>query len=410
MSYWRFVLFFILIIINTSSFVVAQKREYADSTQQKSLTQQRDITDVFRKSNSIAFYQKTDSVFKQSLGPFNSLFLYPGYALVTSFQAVFTGNISFYTDTLRRRKISSLLVNSLYTANKQWIEIANSNIWTKHNRFNLLGDWRFYRFPSYTFGLGSNTSLTKSSKIDYSYVRLYEVAMTKIARNIYAGLGYNLDYHYNITEVQNDSITGINGMDENGFKTKTFSSGITLNMQYDNRLNANNPQRGSYANIQFRDNLKVTGSDNNWTSLVIDLRHYIPFPKHSGNIIAIWSYEWLTLTGIPPYLDLPCTGWDTYNNTGRGYIEGRFRGTNLIYLETEYRFHITHNGLLGGVVFINSSTLSQPDTQQFGKINLGSGFGLRVKINKQSNTNFVIDFGFGTEGSRGFSFNLNEVF
>jgi hypothetical protein len=250
------------------------------------------------------------------------LFIYPGYALVTSFQAVFTGNISFYSDTLSQRKLSSVLINSLYTANKQWIEIANSNIWTPHNRFNLLGDWRFYRFPSYTFGLGSRSSLSKSSKIDYSYVRLYEVAMTKVAKNINIGMGYNLDYHYNITEQQNDSITGIYGMDKYGFRAGTVSSGLTANFQYDNRLNANNPQRGTYANVQFRDNLTQLGSDNNWTSMVIDLRYYLPFPKHSGNVLAFWRYEWITLSGNPPYLDLPSNGWDTYNNTGRGFIEG----------------------------------------------------------------------------------------
>ncbi len=374
------------------------------------LRKQVDIEDVFRRHPLKNLPAKTDSIARQSLGPYNSLFIYPGYALVTSFQAVFTGNISFYSDTFSQRKLSSILINSLYTANKQWIEIANSNIWTPHNRFNLLGDWRFYRFPSYTFGLGSKSSLSKSSKIDYSYVRLYEVAMTKVAKNINIGMGYNLDYHYNITEQQNDSITGIYGMDKYGFRAGTVSSGLTANFQYDNRLNANNPQRGTYANVQFRDNLTQLGSDNNWTSMVIDLRYYLPFPKHSGNVLAFWRYEWITLSGNPPYLDLPSNGWDTYNNTGRGFIEGRFRGRNMVYSETEYRFKILHNGLLGGVVFINASSFSEPINNKFQQINLGKGIGLRIKINKKSNTNFVIDFSFGTQHSRGFSFNLNEVF
>ena len=187
---------------------------------------QLDIRDLLKRHRKKSLKQNTDSIVSKSLGPFNSLLLYPGYALVTSYQAVFTGNISFYTDTLSKRKISSLLFNSLYTANKQWIEIFNSNVWTKRNKFNLLGDWRFYKFPSYTFGLGSGSTLKKSSKIDYSYLRLYEVVLNSVSKNVNIGFGYNLDAHWKITEVNNDSITGISGMDKYGFKTKTLSSGI----------------------------------------------------------------------------------------------------------------------------------------------------------------------------------------
>ena len=66
----------------------------------------------------------------------------------------------------------------------------------------------------------------------------------------------------------------------------------------------------------------------------------------------------LLFKGNPPYLDLPSTGWDSYNNTGRGYVQGRYRGKDLMYLESEYRFGITRNGLFGGVVFANAETVS----------------------------------------------------
>jgi len=375
---------------------------------------QKDIGDViqslFKKHNEKPVELNSDLTVKQPLGPFNSWLIYPGYALVTSYQAVFAGDISFYADISSDRKISDIFLYSVYTAHKQWVEAVYTNIWTKHNHINLSGDWRYYKFPTYTYGLGSESTKKKSDKIDYSYFRFYEAAMFSVRKNVNFGLGYNLDSYWNITKGEHDSITGIYGMDIYGFKTKSFSSGITLNVQYDNRLNINNPQNGSYANIQFRQNLTLLGSDNNWASMIIDLRHYIPFPDHPGNIIAFWSYNWLTIKGIPPYLDLPSTGWDTNNSTGRGYVEGRFRGTNLVYLETEYRYPITKNGLFGGVVFINSSSLTEQHESQFSKINFGTGFGLRIKINKQSNTNLAIDYGFGAEGSRGFFFNLNEVF
>jgi hypothetical protein len=113
---------------------------------------------------------------------------------------------------------------------------------------------------------------------------------------------------------------------------------------------------------------------------------------------------------MPPYLDLPATGEDSYNNTARGYVEGRFRGLNLLYLEAEYRFHILNNGLLGGVLFSNATAVSEWPGNKFERINPGNGVGIRIKMNKASSTNLCVDYGIGTGGSKGFIFNLNEVF
>jgi hypothetical protein len=75
-----------------------------------------------------------------------------------------------------------------------------------------------------------------------------------------------------------------------------------------------------------------------------------------NGINALWSYNWFTFGGKPPYLLLPSTGWDSHVNTCRGFIQGRYRGSNMLYLESEYRFLITSNGLFGGVVFANAET------------------------------------------------------
>ncbi|MFX6751336.1 hypothetical protein ABTH43_19640, partial [Acinetobacter baumannii] len=85
-------------------------------------------------------------------------------------------------------------------------------------------------------------------------------------------------------------------------------------------------------------------SDNNWQSLLIDARKYAHFPKGSKNTLAFWTYDWFTISGKPPYLNLVSTASDTYLNMGRGYIQGRFRGENLLYMESEYRFGISRNG------------------------------------------------------------------
>jgi outer membrane protein assembly factor BamA len=179
---------------------------------------------------------------------------------------------------------------------------------------------------------------------------------------------------------------------------------------YDSRKNINNPLQGFYSSIAYRNNSTFLGSDHNWQSLLLEFRKYIKLSSHSNNVLAFWSYNWFTFGGKPPYFDLPSTGWDTFSNVGRGYIQGRLRGTSLIYLETEYRFGITHNGLLGGVVFVNAQSIPEIQSNRFETILPGGGFGLRIKANKHSNANLCIDYGFGIQGSHGLFFNLCEAF
>ena len=233
--------------------------------------------------------------------------------------------------------------------------------------------------------------------------------MRKIDNNFSGGLGYDFDYHWNITEAKSTS-GGISDMDKYGFSTKSVSSGITLNAQYDSRVNSNNPSNAAYVFLELRNNLKALGSDNNWQSMVLDARKYIRTSKKTGNVLALWSYNWITVKGDIPYFDLPSLGWDNYNNMGRGYVQGRYRAWNMLYAEAEYRFRLTKSGILGGVLFTNASTLTEYPGNQFEKLNTGVGLGLRIKMNKLSNSNFAIDYGIGVAGSRGFAFNLNEVF
>jgi hypothetical protein len=128
------------------------------------------------------------------------------------------------------------------------------------------------------------------------------------------------------------------------------------------------------------------------------------------HILAFWNYEYLTLSGNLPYQVLPSTGWDTYGNTGRGYIQSRFRGTNMLYMESEYRFPLSRNGLFGGVVFANVQSFTEPTSNRFEVALRGGGIGFRLKLNKHSDTNVAIDYAWGVNHSRGFFVNLGEVF
>ncbi len=369
-------------------------------------TQQEDIVDVVKKMFKGKMPLIPDSIKIRPGKIFYAFLPGVGYKLVTKVTAVASVNASFYLGKTSDTYISSITTYSEYSIlNHQIIIPVVSNIWSDENKFNWLGDLRYYKYPSFTYGLGGRSSLANPDKVDYSYFRVYQEALKRIQSDFYAGLGYNLDYHTNIS----DQGTG-DFQQYNNHATTTASSGLLVHLLFDARQNVNNPPRGYYASIIYRSNMKFLGSDQNWQSVILDFRKYIKLQPYSDNILAFWSYNWFTFGGKAPYFDLPSTGWDTYSDLGREYIQGRLRGTGLIYLEAEYRFGITKNGLLGGVVFTNAQSVADYPSNKYDLILPGAGVGLRIKINTLSRANFGIDYGIGNDGSQGFFFHLCEVF
>ncbi len=302
-----------------------------------------------------------------------------GYTLQTGFAAVISANAAFYTGSHNHEteNISTVVTSIAYTSKSQIIFPIASSIWTHNNKYNILTDWRYLKYPSETFGLGGYTKQDSSYNLDYSYLKLHQAVLRKVATDFYIGLGYDFDYFWNIQEV-NPPPGDETDFQKYGYSQTEKASGISLTFKYDSRRNPINPEKGIYADVLFQPKFTFMGSDANWQSLLLEFRGYTKFPAKSRNIMAFWSYNWFTVGGTPPYLLLPSTGWDEFSNTGRGYIQGRFRSPNMIDQEAEYRFVISRNGLFGGVVFVNAESFSDINTGKYEVISPGAGFGVRV--------------------------------
>ena len=367
--------------------------------------QQLDMYDVIAsifKHNKIS--GKTDSV---GAKPVFSLVPALGYTLQSKLALTLAGNIAFRSSP--DSKISTIIINTAYTQTKQIIIPIQSSIWTHGNNYNFVGDIRYLKYPESTYGLGSSSNIANDDPMDYSFFRFNETVMRRIYPNLFIGLGYIFDDHFNISD--KGPLNGtIGDYSKYGAQNHTISSGLTLNGLFDNRDNSINASKGTYVAITYRDNQVFWGSSTNWQSLVIDVRKYYRFPAGSHNVLALWSYDWLVLDGKAPYLDLPSNTWDTFSGTGRGYIQGRFRGAQMVYLETEYRYKISRNGLFGGVFFVNAESFSAAQGTNLQAVQPAFGPGLRLKLNKVSKTNIAIDYGIGRQGSRGVFINVGEVF
>jgi hypothetical protein len=173
-----------------------------------------------------------------------------------------------------------------------------------------------------------------------------------------------------------------------------------------------NSFKGIYANLSFRVNEKIFGGSQNSTMLYLEWRNYVPLDKNKpGMVLGFWSWGQFVTSGNVPYLALPAIGWDTYGRSGRGYVQGRFRGVNMVYGESEFRMPISKNGLFGVVAFLNATTASNINTGQqlFDALAPGYGVGLRIKMNMKDRTNICIDYGRGRD-SHGLYFNIQETF
>jgi len=385
-----------------------------------SLTQVKNRDSVRRYKQEDAMDMITKVVKVREKEPVDSESLKPGKILVAVFPAIgyslsngvtfiLATNFSFYTAKPDSTNLSVITLNPLYSLKQQTIVPLISSIWLKNNKINLLGDYRFYQYPSLTYGLGGKRLLSQSDSVDYSYIKISQEALYRIMNNLYGGAGYSLDYHYNIQEF------GDNRQYERytDGTTQTTSSGWVARLKYDNRTNINNPENAFYADVTYRDNMTLLGSTNDWQEISVEFRKYIRLRQYPRNVLAFWSWNEFTYgptRNSVPYFDLPSTGWDEYSNSGRGYIQGRFRGGDMVYLEGEDRFDILNNGLLGGVVFCNGESVPNYPSNRFSAIHVGKGIGLRIKLNKYSKTNLCLDYGWGDGGSQGFFFNVGEVF
>ena len=392
-------------------------REITDSIKPNNLiessllsdTRQRDVKDIIKNIFWKSKYYQDSLKFKKV---YVTLLPAAGYTLQTGVAAAFTAGAAFYTETEinANNKISNVLTSLTYTQYNQFLFPIAANIWTKSNKYNIAVDYRFLKYPSTNYGIGSRTSENDAYTLNFSYIKLHQTILRKIYKDLYGGLGFYYDYFYDIKEV--DPPAGVHtSFEKYSNKKQETAVGIAYKVLYDSRDNDINARIGTYASVIYRPNYTALGSDKNWKSLQIEYRKYIPLFGSKKNTLALWSFNWFNIgREKSPYLLLPSTGWDDQYNTGRGYIQSRFRAKNMIYAEAEYRFGITENGLLGGVVFANAQSFSRNFSNQFYIVSPGFGAGLRIKLNKYSNTNLCIDYGFGLNGSKGLFLNFGEVF
>ncbi|MEP7129277.1 MAG: hypothetical protein ABI729_10430 [Chitinophagales bacterium] len=370
------------------------------------------------------------------------IFLTPviGSSPATGFIIGAAGQLSF-KGTDPNDKYSVVNSNFQYTTKNQILFQIKNNMLLAHNKLFMSGDLRVFIYSQPTYGLGTdalnnndsgggiiigNESVEADSVaqgMKYNYFKLHQLAAYNFGGIFYLGAGINFDL-YNKINVQYPLASGsdtsfhtsyslLHDYDSTNYALNGFSAHAIIDTR-DNQINAS---KGIFVNLSFTFNPQYTSAKNpsaqkRSSVLAGEFRYFKTFQvKRHDHTIAFWALgTWIT-GGTAPYLTLPAIGWDQRSRSGRGYAQGTFRGQSLIYGEFEYRFPITCNEVLGGIVFVNGTTASDHDRDLplFRYIQPAFGFGIRILMDKASRTNLVLDYGIGKKSS-GFYLNAGETY
>jgi outer membrane protein assembly factor BamA len=292
-----------------------------------------------------------------------------------------------------KTKMSEVYFTPTTSFTGQYSFPIQSYIYTKDNKYNFIGDYRFLIYPQFTYGLGGNSSKEPQSEVHYQQIRFYQFVSRKVIGDFRLGLGFQLDNYTNISEDSEIDVPTDFTKYQQGDYSDELSSGIAFQALYDSRKNILNPFQGYYLEVDYRLNSSAFGSETDWKSIYIDARKYHSFSDKRHKVLATRAFYWAVFDGKPHYLDLPSVGWDRYGKTGRGFTRNRYRSNSLVYLETEYRTDITRNGFIGAVFYGNLSSVSDLDTYRFTNWTPAVGTGLRIKWSKINDCNLSLDYG-----------------
>lgn len=306
------------------------------------------------------------------------------------------------------------------------------NAFSQNNKWNFQGNWQLAKMVTLDYGVGTGIAQPHDASlivygippkndsavypIKYTYIRFFEKVYKEVGRHLFVGAGISLDMRSHINDEKLDSTLSTPNYtysEHEGFNPEHYNAnGLLLNVQYNTRDHANRAYKGTYADLGFRFNHTWLGSTANAIQLLSEFRHYISLSRSNPtHVLAFWYWGSFLLSGKIPYLELPGTGSDMFNRSGRGYTIGRFKGISFAYLESEYRFPISRNGFVSGALFCNVESGSNKQTSGFLQYwEPAGGGGLRFLFNKNTRTNICVDYARGRYGSNGFFLGLNEAF
>jgi len=322
-------------------------------------------------------------------------------SIETGWSAGAIGSLAFRShpkDTTSRT--SNMQVLALYSLKKQLVLAINGAQYSRHEKYILNEQVSFSSFPDKFWGLGKYTKDDAFESYKYKQFYIYLHLMRKLAPHFFIGGLFEFQELNDVEYLAGGLFDQQQVVGRNGYKI----AGLGMSVTYDTRNHAFAPGKGGLVQFYFNHFDQYLGSDYNYTNIVFDLRKYITVGKKS--VVALQAYSFGNTGREVPLRSLANLGG---SNSMRGYYAGRFRNTNQMVFQGEYRFPLY--GRFGAVAFGGYGDVGKNFSDYtLGDFKYSLGAGLRFALMKKEKLNLRLDYGIGQGNNSGLYFQLGEAF
>ena len=333
---------------------------------------------------SIGFSQSSDSlVNKRKITGFPIAYYTPETGVAVGALGITTWN--WKQDSLFAKK-SSITLGFAYTSRKQILFYLPFALFFKNDTYRLNGELGFYEYVYFYSGIGNvlGKMEDKQEQFDISFPRLRVSGYKKVAPNLFAGFRYAFDAYYDLKTEENGLLASEKpiGIDAG------INSGLGPALILDTRDSIFYPRKGLYVDLNSTIDLGQFVSDYKYTRLNLDASYfYAPFKR---SVIG-FNMNYQQNTGDVPFYQLSLLGG---SKRLRGQFEGEFRDKFAWQTQLEWGQEFLKNW--GFTAFVGVGWVAPNwNSWQAKNQRLGSGVGLRYKLNKKDHVNIRLDVGFG---------------
>ncbi|EMH0682132.1 TPA: BamA/TamA family outer membrane protein [Klebsiella aerogenes] len=252
--------------------------------------------------------------------------------------------------------------------------------------------------PTYYWGQGFHAGDKDNDKEKYTaqVLTLRPMVYRQLIDNVYLGAGWSLAAQ-NADEMDHDDLPKIENTPQG---PSVFSSGASIDINWDDRDFVPNPRKGQYANFRYTHYAPGLGSDTRFDEFRL---HYSRYQALSDKSVLAWEADGTFTQGDVPWSMMPLLGSD---ERMRGYYQGRYRDKNVVSSQLEYRRQLTWRH--GVVAWVGAGTMGPSiDSLNDGRWLPSAGVGYRFEFKPR--VNIRLDYGVG-KGSSGFYFQVGEAF
>ena len=378
---------YILLLVFSSVLMNAQNKFSTDSISHKV------IENVYVEEPSTV---KNDSVKRSTFNAYPYVF----YTPESQFAGGAGGIYIFYTGKEPKLKPSKIGFGGYYSTNNQYKISMNPVLYFFENKLFIEIPTNYGYFINKYWGIGD--SVEDYDNAAYAVNTFSSTLTVQVPPRVFSADRTGIIFDYNYAEIddkkgnellEDDTLPGYNG--GNLF-------GIGTDLVWDSRDNIFFPNSGSYQYFKF---IVYPGglSDYTFAKLQLDVK---AFKAISKNHVFAFQFFLESAMGDTPFYMLPSLGGSARM---RGFFNGRYRDNFYGMSQLEYRQYFWKR--LGFVAFGGLGNVADNILDyDFGNLKFSYGAGLRFLFNKKQNVNLRMDIGFGSDGSRGIYFGIQEAF